>query len=72
LSWNSQLKDKKLREAGSYGYLVNVPVTQSILNSSIKKGYLDLKIQSNDNGGVAIYGSQFGRYPVDINLVIGY
>ena len=29
LSWHSQLKDKKLREAGSYGYLVEVPIPRA-------------------------------------------
>ncbi|MEP7322929.1 MAG: glycoside hydrolase family 2, partial [Saprospiraceae bacterium] len=70
LSWNSQLKDKKLREAGSYGYLIKVPLTQRTLQSSKQKGYLDLKIQSDNGGGIAVYGAQFGRYPVDINLVV--
>lgn len=70
LSWNSQLKDKKLREAGSYGYLVKVPIAKSVLTSSGNQGFLDLKIQSDNGGGLAIYGAQFGRYPVDVNLVI--
>ena len=31
LSWHNQLKDKKLREAGSYGYLVKVPLSKCSL-----------------------------------------
>jgi hypothetical protein len=70
LSWNSQLKDKKLREAGSYGYLVKVPVTKAMLNTARSKGFLNIKIQSLNGGGTAIYGAHFGRYPVDVNLVM--
>ncbi len=70
LSWNSQLKDRKLREAGSYGYLIKIPVTKSMLTQSKKNGMLKLKLQSINGGGLAIYGEKFGRYPVDINLVM--
>ncbi|MDZ7646599.1 MAG: hypothetical protein U5K54_05135 [Cytophagales bacterium] len=37
LSWHHQLKDKKLREAGSYGYLVKVPVLKLSLRPLLKK-----------------------------------
>lgn len=70
LSWNSQLKDRKLREAGSYGYLVNIPISRSELATAKKNGFLTVKIESIDGGGVAIYGSEFGKYPLDINLVL--
>src|SRR5207247_5411443 len=29
LSWHAQLKDRKLREAGSYGYLLEVPIPRA-------------------------------------------
>jgi hypothetical protein len=37
LSWHSQLKDKKLREAGSYGYLVEVPIPRAALEKAAAK-----------------------------------
>lgn len=70
LSWHAQLKDRKLREAGSYGYLIQIPVSRRDLMTARKNGYLALKIESADGGGIAIYGSKFGKYPVDINLIL--
>jgi hypothetical protein len=70
LSWHNQLQDKKLREAGSYGYLVKVPVSKDDLKNALGKGYLSLKIQTEGEGGLAIYGEDFGRYPVNPGVVI--
>jgi len=70
LSWNSQLKDKKLHEAGSYGYLVKIPITKNDLTQAISQGYLNLKIQTQGEGGLAIYGEDFGRYPINPSLII--
>ncbi len=70
LSWHHQLKDRKLREAGSYGYLVKVPVTRKQLNSAVRKGELKVKISTVGEGGIAVYGKSFGRYPVDPSLVL--
>jgi hypothetical protein len=70
LSWHHQLKDRKLREAGSYGYLIKVPVTKGQLKSAIEKGQLLVRLQTDGNGGMAVYGKSFGRYPVDPSLVL--
>ncbi|MEY4931468.1 MAG: hypothetical protein RI909_2192, partial [Bacteroidota bacterium] len=70
LSWHHQLKDRKLREAGSYGYLTKVPVSKKQLKSAVEKGELVIKIKTEGNGGVAVYGKSFGRYPVDPSLVL--
>jgi len=48
LSWHHQLHDRKLREAGSYGYLT----------------------KTLGDGGIAVYGKSFGRYPIDPSLVM--
>ncbi len=72
LSWHHQLKDKKLREAGSYGYLVNVPVKKSQLKYAIAGGVLNVKIQTKGEGGIAVYGKEFGRYALDPSLVLKY
>lgn len=70
LSWHHQLKDKKLREAGSYGYLVKVPVSKKILKAAMDKGELIINIKTEGTGGVAVYGKSFGRYPLDPSLVL--
>jgi hypothetical protein len=70
LSWHHQLKDRKLREAGSYGYLVKVPIKKGMLKSALQKGALLVQLQTRGEGGIAVYGKQFGRYPLDPSLVL--
>ena len=70
LSWHHQLKDNKLREAGSYGYLVKVPISKSRLKEIEEKGELVVRIQAEGDGGIAVYGKEFGRYPWDPTLVL--
>jgi len=70
LSWHHQLKDKKLREAGSYGYLIKVPIKKGILKNALQAGELVVRLQTEGEGGIAVYGKEFGRYPLDPSLVI--
>lgn len=70
LSWHHQLQDGYLREAGSYGYLVKVPLSRSILRKAAREGKLTLRLETEGEGGLAIYGKAFGRYPFDPCLVI--
>jgi len=70
LSWHSQLKDKKLREAGSYGYLIKVPISKRQLREAAKSGKLSIELKTAGEGGIAIYGKDFGRYPLDPSLVL--
>ena len=70
LSWHHQLKDRKLREAGSYGYLVKVPVKKGMLKSALQKGALTVQLQTLGEGGIAVYGKEFGRYVLDPSLVL--
>ncbi len=72
LSWHNQLQDKKLREAGSYGYLIKIPVSKGELKKSAGQGYLKLRLETEAQGGIAIYGEDFGRYPVNPSVVIQY
>jgi hypothetical protein len=67
LSWFSQKRDGKLREAGSYGQLLRVPVPASALAQGARTGALIVRLEVSDAmpGGLAIYGRRFGRYPVD-------
>jgi len=69
LSWHHQLQDKKLREAGSYGYLIKVPVTKAMLEDAMQNGELKVRIETEGEGGIAVYGKEFGRYPLDPSLV---
>jgi len=70
LSWHHQLKDRKLREAGSYGYLTKVPISKKQIQSALAKGELTIRIQTEGAGGIAVYGKSFGRYPLDPSLVM--
>jgi predicted transcriptional regulator len=70
LSWNSQPQDRKLREAGSYGYLIKLPLSVAELKAAKAQGFVTLKIQTQGEGGLAIYGADFGRYPVNPSVVI--
>jgi hypothetical protein len=72
LSWHHQLQDKKLREAGSYGYLVKVPIPKKMLREAIESGLLGIRIETEGEGGIAIYGKEFGRYPVDPSVVVTF
>jgi hypothetical protein len=67
LSWHSQKRDRKLHEAGSYGYLVNATIPKSVLQkvATEKEIVLRLEVDEALPGGLAIYGERFGRYPLD-------
>ena len=71
LSWHAQKRDKKLREAGSYGYLVNAPIPPEALAKAVQSKELRIRFEVDSAlpGGLAIYGEQFGRYPLDPTLV---
>jgi hypothetical protein len=71
LSWHAQLKDRRLREAGSYGYLVEVPIPRAALERAAADGTLQILLEVDEAlpGGLAIYGAHFGRYPVDPTVV---
>ena len=58
LSWLAQPHDGRLREAGSYGWLVEVAVPPE----SAKDGRATIRIESD--AGLAVYGPRFGRYPL--------
>jgi len=71
LSWHSQLKDRKLREAGSYGYLLEVPIPRAALEKAASAGALQIRLEVDEAlpGGLAVYGARFGRYPLDPTVV---
>ncbi|MHC4206300.1 MAG: glycoside hydrolase family 2 protein, partial [Planctomycetota bacterium] len=71
LSWNSQKRDRKLREAGSYGYLINASIPKYVLQKAAAEKEIILRLEVDEAlpGGLAIYGERFGRYPLDPTFV---
>ena len=71
LSWHSQKRDRKLREAGSYGYLITAIVPQDSLRAAARAGEIVVRFEVDSSlpGGLALYGERFGRYPLDPTLV---
>ena len=70
LSWFSQPQNRKLNEAGSYGYLVKMSVPKHLIQDSSKKTLtIRFEVDESMPGGLAIYGERFGRYPVDPTLI---
>jgi hypothetical protein len=71
LSWHSQPHDKRLREAGSYGYLIQARLPGDAVRAAAKAGELVVRLEVDPSlpGGLAVYGEHFGRYPVDPTLV---
>ncbi len=67
LSWYSQSRDRRLREAGSYGYLVSAAVPAAAWQAAARAREIvvRLEVDSALPGGLAIYGERFGRYPLD-------
>ena len=67
LSWHAQPKDRHLYEAGSYGQLLRVRVPAEALSDGARSGALVVRLSVDEAlpGGLAIYGAQFGRYPLD-------
>ncbi|MBW8770333.1 MAG: glycoside hydrolase family 2, partial [Gemmatimonadetes bacterium] len=72
LSWASQTRDGFLREAGSYGQLLRVAIPAAALDDGARAGALTVRLEVSDAlpGGLAIYGSKFGRYPLDPTVAL--
>jgi len=67
LSWNAQKKDKTLKEAGSYGYLVEANIPTSLIQPG-KDLLLRFEVDAALSSGLALYGENFVRYPLDPTL----
>lgn len=72
LSWHSQLRDRRLREAGSYGWLIEAVVSGGAIEEAARTGELVIRLEVSEAlpHGLAIYGERFGRYPLDPTLLI--
>ena len=68
LSWHYQTDNRKLEEAGSYGYLQHIRIPSRLVARILDKGRFTLRLATPEGeaGGLAIYGRNAGRYPVDI------
>jgi predicted transcriptional regulator len=70
LSWFSQPQNRKLNEAGSYGYLIKASVPKEIIEKATNKTIkIRFEVDKSFPGGLAIYGEKFGSYPVDPTLI---
>ncbi len=67
LSWHAQRFDRTLTEAGSYGELLRIPLTAESITAAAASRAIVIRMEVSDAlaGGLAIYGSRFGRYPID-------
>ena len=70
LSWHNQLQNRKLSEAGSYGYMVKIPLTKAQIKALEITGKLSIKLSVDNCGGLAVYGKEFGRYAFDPSVVL--
>jgi hypothetical protein len=65
LSWHYQPINNKLNEAGSYGYLCKVTLPSKISAQLNRNRNFKLRLET-DEGGLALYGRNAGRYPIDL------
>jgi hypothetical protein len=71
LSWFSQKRDRHLREAGSYGYIISAQLPARVLKEAFQQKELVIRLEVDETlpGGLAIYGERFGRYPLDPTIL---
>jgi hypothetical protein len=65
LSWHYQPVTNQLNEAGSYGYLCKVTLPSKLIAKLNRERSFKLCLGAED-GGLALYGRNAGRYPIDI------
>ena len=70
LSWGSQPHVNRMSEGGSYGELINVDIPLETLKKGKTAVIRFVVPEEMKNGGLAIYGKDFGRYPLDPTLVL--
>lgn len=72
LSWHYQPKERKLYEAGSYGYRIAAGIPRAALEAAIrsKELVIRLEVPSSMASGLAVYGDHFGRYPMNPMIVL--
>ena len=74
--WGSDDHSKPwlLDEAGSYGYLVVAELDEPTKEAVIEKGEVVIQLmvdeQTQNRGGLSVYGADSGRYPMDVSIVL--
>lgn len=75
-AWGSRDRSRRwlLDEAGSYGYLVKVPISRSEIKKASETGKLLIRIQVDEvgstKGGLSVYGRESGRFQLDPSIII--
>ena len=71
LSWHYQIPDRKLREAGSYGYLTKINLPKEAIEIAQKTGEIKIRMEVSEksSGGLAVFSDKFGRYPFNPTLI---
>lgn len=72
LSWHYQPKERKLHEAGSYGYRIAAGIPKEAIEAARKSGELVIRLEVPESmsSGLTIYGDKFGRYPLNPTLYL--
>ena len=66
LSWFAQPKERWMYEGGSHGYLISLDVPVEAVSKHMT---IRFTVPEDTPGGLALYGREFGRYPLDPTLV---
>ncbi|MBQ0006822.1 MAG: glycoside hydrolase family 2, partial [Alistipes sp.] len=73
LSWHSQPRENRMFEAGSHGCMIKVPIPEGLLRSG-EKAIIRFTVpetaETATSGGLALYGRDFGKYPMDPSIVL--
>ncbi len=75
-AWGSNDRSRRwlLDEAGSYGYLVKVPLNRNDIRKAAETGKLLVRIQVDEvgssKGGLSVYGKESGRFMLDPSIII--
>lgn len=70
LSWNSQKNDRRLDEAGSFGEQKRIVIPSRLIPDILREKTLTFSLRVVNDGGLAIYDRESGRYAHGIELVI--
>ena len=70
LSWGAQPNVPRIREAGSYGQLVRIPLPVEDPGGDHRTLTIRISVPEGQEGGLSLFGKDFGRYPMDPTLVI--
>ena len=70
LSWGAQPNVARIREAGTYGQLVRIPLPVQDAGEVGRTFTLRISVPGGSEGGLSLFGKDFGRYPLDPTFVI--